>query len=489
MTCAAANLADLASRLTEIEGASPLGISSIEVGQDALQRLPDVLAGLLAGPLAGPPASGMVAVLAENVRLEYRGDDLRDVVARMVAARHQLVEVSVPAHNGRAHADAATIEAAAQQAAGAGALVTVGSGTLADIGKAASQQLGGLPHVIVQTALSVNGFADDQSVLIVDNVKRTVPTRWPDALIADTEVLAGAPARLNAAGVGDLMAMFTAPADWQLATLLNMGSGYSPRLVGMVRDCGPDLLRAATRLADRDPEAIECVARILTLSGITMGAAGTTAPSSGAEHTISHLIEMAGNRLGRPSAFHGAQVGASTVLAALVWQRVRGLLTGGLASAGPGGGPPGSPGGGPVRLRFPADDEVEPMVRAAFDQVDPTGTMSEECWRLYRTKLARWRDNSDRLVRTDWAEVEAAVAPLLLEPGALVEALASAGSPTRFAELDPPVPPDTVHWALANCHLMRDRFTVVDLAWFLGGWNADVARDVLAEAGRLGAGL
>jgi glycerol-1-phosphate dehydrogenase [NAD(P)+] len=474
MTCAAANLADLASRLTEIDGASPLGISSIDIGTGALQRLPTVLAGFgLAGfGLAAFGSAGVVAVLAENVRLEYRGTDLRDVVARMVAARHQLLAVSAPAPGGRVHADAPTIEAVARQTAGAGALVTVGSGTLADIGKATSKQLGGLPHVIIQTALSVNGFADDQSVLIVDNVKRTVPTRWPDALIADTEVLAGAPARLNAAGVGDLMAMFTAPADWQLATLLNMGSGYSPRLVGMVRDCGPDLLRAAARLADRDPQAIECVARVLTLSGIAMGAAGTTAPSSGAEHTISHLIEMAGNQLGRPPAFHGAQVGASTVLAALVWQRVRGMLA-----------------SGPVRLRFPADDELEPMVRAAFDPVDPTGTMSEECWRLYRTKLARWRDNSDRLVRTDWAEVEAAVAPILLDPGALVDALASAGSPTRFAELDPPVSPDTVAWALTNCHLMRDRFTAVDLAWFLGGWNADVAQDVLAEAGRLGAGL
>src|SRR5262249_13351054 len=205
----------------------------------------------------------------------------------------------------------------------------------------------------------------DQSVLIVDNVKRTVPTRWPDALIADTEVLAGAPARLNAAGVGDLMAMFTAPADWQLATLLNMGSGYSPGLVGMVRDCGPDLLQAAAGLAGRDPQGIECVARILTLSGITMGAAGTTAPSSGAEHTISHLIEMAGNRLGQPSAFHGAQVGASTVLAALVWQRVRGMLT-----------------RGSVRLRFPADAEIEPMGRAACDQLEPSGGMGEEAVRL-----------------------------------------------------------------------------------------------------------
>lgn len=459
------DLGELSARLDGIGGMRPVGIAAIEIGRGALQRVPDVLA-----RFSGTKAT--VAMLAESVRLEYRGDDARDVVARLVSARAPVRVASVPAHDGRAHADAATIDAAVRLVTGAGALVTVGSGTLTDIGKAVSHRLGGLPHVVVQTALSVNGFADDQSVLLVDNVKRTVPTRWPDALVADTDVLSGAPPRLNAAGVGDLMAMFTAPADWRLATMLGMGSGYSPPLVGLVRDCDPDLLRAAPRLADRDPGAIECVARILTLSDITMGAAGSTAPSSGAEHTISHLIEMAANQQGKAEAFHGAQVGASTVLAALVWRRVRGMLA-----------------HGAVRPRFPADDDMEPVVRTAFGQLDPSGAMGEECWRLYRTKLARWRSNRERIMDTDWAAVEAANAPLLLEPEALVEALAAAGSATRFGELDPPVPPDTVHWALSNCHLMRDRFTVVDLAWFLGGWDASAAEDVLAEAGRLGAGL
>jgi glycerol-1-phosphate dehydrogenase [NAD(P)+] len=435
------------------------------VGHNALQKVPDLLAGL-----GGTGAE--VALLTENVRLDYRGSDLRDVVGRLISAQVPVRAVSIPTRDGRARADVVTIDAAVRQATGAGALVTVGSGTLTDIGKAVSHRLGGLQHIVVQTALSVNGFADDQSVLLVDNVKRTVPTRWPDALIADTDVLAGAPTRLNAAGVGDLMAVFTAPADWRLATLLNMGSGYSSPLVGMIRDCGPDLLLAARGLPDRDPDAIECVARILTLSGITMGAAGSTAPSSGTEHTISHLIEMACNQQNRPEAFHGAQVGAATVLAALVWRRMRDMLI-----------------RGPVRPRFPEDTEMEPMVRAAFDQVDPSGAMGEECWRLYRTKLARWRDNRDRLLGTDWAAVEAATAPLLLEPEALVEALAAAGTATRFGELVPPVPAGIVSWALRNCHLMRDRFTVVDLAWFLGGWNSDAVEDVLAEASRLGAGL
>jgi glycerol-1-phosphate dehydrogenase [NAD(P)+] len=462
---AGVSLRELAAELAEVAGARPVGISSIDIGRNALRRLPAILAGFNG-------TGTRVAVLTESVRLEYQGGDLRDEVARLISPLAPVRVVSVPTHDGRAHADAATIDAAVQQVTGASALLTVGSGTLADIGKAVVHRLGNVPHVIVQTALSVNGFADDQSVLLVDNVKRTVPTRWPDALIADVDVLAGAPPRLNAAGVGDLMAMFTAPADWQLATLLGMGSGYSARLVGMVRESGADLLRAAPRLAERDHDAIECIAKILTLSGITMGAAGTTAPASGAEHTISHLIEMAGQHLGRPAAFHGEQVGASTVLAALVWRRVRSMLARGL-----------------VRLQFPGDDQLEPIVRAAFEYADPSGTMSEECWRLYRQKLSRWRANRDRLVETDWAAVDMATAPLLLEPEALVNTLTSAGTPTRFGELDPPADPDTVRWALTNCHLMRDRFTVVDLAWFLGGWDADVAEDVLAEAGRLGAGL
>jgi glycerol-1-phosphate dehydrogenase [NAD(P)+] len=456
---------ELADRLAEIDGARPVGISSITIGQNALRKVPDLLAEL-------SDAGGEIALLTESVRLDYQGRDLRDVVARLISGRGTVRGVSVPVHDGRARADAVTIDTAVRQVTGAAALVTVGSGTLTDIGKAVSHRLGGLPHVVVQTALSVNGFADDQSVLLVDNVKRTVPTRWPDALIADTDVLAAAPARLNAAGVGDLMAMFTAPADWRLATLLDMGSGYSPALVGMVRDCGPDLLHAARGLAARDPGAIECVARILTLSGITMGAAGSTAPSSGAEHTISHLIEMACNQQNTPEAFHGAQVGAATVLAALVWRRMRGILT-----------------RGPVRPRFPDDAEMEPVVRAAFGQMDPSGAMGEECWRLYRAKLARWRDGRDRLLGTDWAAVEAATAPLLLEPEALTEALAAAGAATRFGELDPPVPADIARWALRNCHLMRDRFTVVDLAWFLGCWDGEAVEDVLAEAGKLGAGL
>lgn len=457
----------LLDELASIESARSVEIRAVEIGHGALQRLPHLLA-----PYVESVHIGHMALLVDGTPITYAGADLHKAIVDLLAGDREVRTVVVQARNGRVHADPETLDDATARIAGAVALVTVGSGTLADIGKAVSARLDGLPHVVVQTALSVNGFADDQSVLLLNGVKRTTHTRWPDALVADTDVLREAPEDLNAAGIGDLLAMFTAPADWCLASILGMDDGYSQRLVDLVRAHGPDLLIAAPRLKDRDPQAIEYVARVLTLSGISMGAAGTTAPSSGAEHTISHLIEMWSSHHGSNSALHGAQVGVCTVLAALVWKRVRGLLA---DSA--------------IEPCFPAEILMAERVRAAFSPIDASGAMGEECWRLYRKKLARWTANRGRIAALDWAAVDATVSPLLTEPSALVDILAGSGAPRRFRDLVPPPGADTVRWALANCHLMRDRFTVVDLAFFLGAWDTSMADDVLLEARGLGAGL
>ena len=60
-----------------------------------------------------------------------------------------------------------------------------------------------------------------------------MPSRWPTALVVDLTVIADAPARLNRAGVGELCAMFTAPADWRLAAAFGMDPTWDPRVVGL----------------------------------------------------------------------------------------------------------------------------------------------------------------------------------------------------------------------------------------------------------------
>jgi glycerol-1-phosphate dehydrogenase [NAD(P)+] len=328
--------------------------------------------------------------------------------------------------------------------------------------------------VVVQTAASVNGFADDQSVLLRNGVKRTVATRWPNLLVLDGAVLVDAPPQMTRAGLGDLVSMFTATPDWYLSREVGMDESYSATAVALGRDHGEELLDLAPALARNDSAAVVRLAEILAVSGISMGVAGRTAPSSGMEHTVSHLLEMAAARRGVETALHGAKVGVTTIVAALTWRHVKRRI----AERSP-------------TLLFPEEAEMEQRVGAAFDSLDPSGTMAAECWSEYRAKLARWHQRRELVERfmAAWEEHLDPLEELLVDPVRLVEAMKSAGAPVRFSELDPAVDAEMARWAVANCHLMRDRFTIADLAWLTGNWSEQDVEAVLAEAAELGAGL
>jgi glycerol-1-phosphate dehydrogenase [NAD(P)+] len=444
----------------------PLGLQTVVLGDGALEALPDVVANLVdARHLLGP-----VAVLSDLTPKRYRSADLLAFVTDSLASSFGVRSVSVGTPGQNVHADEETLAKATRDCEGAACLVAVGSGTVADIGKVVVAAYG-LAYVVVQTANSVNGFADDRSVLLVNGVKRTTPSTWADALVIDTDVLVEAPVEMNVSGFADLIATFTAPADWYLATLLGMDDSYSPTVVALAREQGPALLEAAPLVPDADRTALRQVAATLTLSGISMGIAGTTAPCSGMEHAVSHLLEMATMQAGNEAALHGAQVGASSIVAALLWQRVLDeLAEGGLS-----------------RVRVPDRAESEAAVRTTFRAIDPSGNMAEECWRDYERKLARWARARERieLAARQWPSHDRALRDLLAGPQALVAALRSAGAPVRFCEVTPPVDEDAARWAVASCHLMRERFSVADMACFLGIWNDACVDTILTDAAAL----
>ena len=89
--------------------------------------------------------------------------------------------------------------------------------------------------------------------------------------------------------------------------------------------------------------------------------------------------------------------------------------------------------------------------------------------------------------RGGWAAFDAEVGPLLAPAERLAGALAAAGAPLRLSELG--IDAGTARWALLHCHLMRDRFTVADLAFLLGIWEAGDVDALLDDAARLGVGL
>ncbi len=437
----------------------PLDLGELLIGKGMIGRL-----GELVGRLGRSPAS--IVILAAATPITASGHDLRDVISSVLGPGWSLRWVVLGPADGSVHADEDTVARARQAAAGADCVIGVGSGTICDIAKAAAP--GDSALVLVQTATSVNGYADPFSVLLKSGVKRTTPTRWPDVLVADTDVLAAAPVRLNLAGLGDMSAMFTATADWYLAALLRAdGPPYSAAVAGLVHPYGEPMLGAGATLP-RDPGQLADLARLLTLSGIGMGLTGGTASASGMEHAVSHLLEMAATATGAAASLHGEQVGVASIVAAATWTHVREKI--------------GRNGFG-KQPRIPDADATAARITTAFATLDPTGAMAAECLADYAAKM-KLLASGDPLapLRDAWEDHDAALGRLLIGPPELAAGLKAAGLPVRFSDLPTAVDDDEARWAVANCALQRRRFGVADLAMLLGAWEDEDVAAVLAAA-------
>ncbi len=265
-----------------------------------------------------------------------------------------------------------------------GLLISVGAGTLTDIAKVTAQRTGSR-HVAVQTACSINGFIADRSVLVIAGAKRTVVSRWPDVLVADSDILTAAPAKLNLAGVGDLSTVPNAVAEWQLAARLGHGPAYDAAVVEQVLAAMPALPDLARAVRDAEPSGLADLARLLAASGLSMGIVGSTAPASGSEHAVSHLLEMALSRQAGAAAPHGMQVTVATRLALRVWQLVDQTIRSTRAS-----------------VRVPDEAASRDAVERAFGELGAKTV--EECWTAYSAKrnwLLAHQSDVEGLV-SDW---------------------------------------------------------------------------------------
>ncbi|MFA6948135.1 MAG: iron-containing alcohol dehydrogenase [Eubacteriales bacterium] len=204
--------------------------------------------------------------------------------------------------------------AVAENAALEGALgiLSIGSGSLNDICRRAAL-LADLPFAIYATAPSMDGFASGTSPLTDGNFKMTYPARQPDVIIADTKVLAAAPAELKSAGAGDIFAKYIALCDWRISHILT-GEYYCENIAEITRGA----LRRVASLADSvtgdSEEAAGAIMEALVLTGIAMKLADSVRPASGAEHVISHFWEIKKLERGIISDFHGKKVGVATLI-------------------------------------------------------------------------------------------------------------------------------------------------------------------------------
>ncbi|MCL2099217.1 MAG: iron-containing alcohol dehydrogenase [Oscillospiraceae bacterium] len=194
-----------------------------------------------------------------------------------------------------------------------------GAGTIHDITRVLAHKYN-KPFISFPTAASVDGFVSSIAPLTSKaGIKLTLPSVSPAALFADTRILANAPPRLTASGLGDLIGKFIALADWRIANLLT-GEDIDENIINLVFGAVTDVLNYR-RQDDRYSHELFCekLLEALILSGLCMQSMGNSRPASGAEHHIAHFFEM--NILGENSYLHGENVAIGAVLCHEIYRK------------------------------------------------------------------------------------------------------------------------------------------------------------------------
>lgn len=322
--------------------------------------------------------------------------------------------------------------------------LAVGSGTISDLVKWIATSPGKrqacdakLPYAMVATSASMNGYASNNIAPSIRGVKRVLNGTVPRFIVADPSVIQQAPFELTAAGFGDVLAKPVSMTDWKLNQLL-FEEYYCPVCAQLIRELEPAYLAHPEAIGTREPHAIEALFQALVYSGVSMTMAGTSAPASGGEHMISHVLDMTAAIHGVPHDYHGRQVGLGTIFACALYERV-------LALDAP---------------RFQL--RTEPTDEAYWQSL--TAVVEEE-HALKRSKAER---AVQRLQQESalWNRLRGLLKPMTRPASAIKQCLRAAGAAHRLDDIG--CTRDRFLAATHHAHQMRARYTIIDLARAVG---------------------
>ena len=193
-------------------------------------------------------------------------------------------------------------------------LIAVGSGTIHDITRYCANKMN-INFVSCPTAASVDGFCSSIAAMTWNGFKKTFPAIAPILVIADLDVISKAPLYLTKSGIGDMLGKYIALADWKISNILT-NEYFCQRIYDMTMNATKGIVNTARELKNKDVGAFEKLMYGLLMSGLAMQLFGNSRCASGAEHHMSHLIEMNPKGLGETSdALHGEKVGVGTLIA------------------------------------------------------------------------------------------------------------------------------------------------------------------------------
>lgn len=191
------------------------------------------------------------------------------------------------------------------------AIVSIGGGKVIDAGKYAAF-LKGLPFISVPTSSSSDGFSSSTASLLVEGRRASVPAKLAYGILVDTQVIRTAPEKYIYSGIGDMVAKITALYDWVFEA--EHGASVLNDFAVMIAKKAVNSFVRTPYETIQDEVFLKELLDSLAMSGIANEIAGSSAPTSGSEHLISHALD----KFLEVPQLHGIQVGIATYIMAKV---------------------------------------------------------------------------------------------------------------------------------------------------------------------------
>ena len=337
-------------------------------------------------------------------------------------------------------------------------LISVGSGVISDITKYAATLLD-IPSVLIATAPSMNGYTSTMAAMTDKGIKKTLPIKKLTAIFADINILKESPADMILSGFGDILSKASCIADWKLSNLIKK-TFFCPTTFDMTNITENQYMAIPEEIGRKSESGIKVLTDGIMRSGLTMTIIGTSTPSSGSEHVISHYWDLLALSNGRKKMFHGTQVGIATPIAVRLFDFLS---------------------------SYPIKKKIDIIhLKNTYQDKDSTitflqkkyGSYGNELWEQIEKKYMEWPDKKSEIeyILDNWYEIWDSCYNYIRPASQIEEALEKSGAPRKYSDIGLSL--DDATDAVINGWVLRPRYTILDTLHDLG-LSREVAQKIL----------
>jgi glycerol-1-phosphate dehydrogenase [NAD(P)+] len=327
-------------------------------------------------------------------------------------------------------------------------LVSIGSGVVSDLVKYAASLIE-KPFILLATAPSMNGYTSSMAALTDRAIKKTLMILPAHGVFADYGILMKSPVELVRSGLGDILSKSICNADWKLSELVK-NTYYCSLSFRITDKSEPIYLDAAEEIGARTEQGIAALTDGIMRSGLSMTVIGTSTPSSGAEHFLSHYWDLIALIEHKAKNFHGVQVGVATIIILKLYDFIRNYPVKQSIDLEK------------LKQNYPTEADVRSFIERRFG-LYAAGVREE-----FLKKYLGWREKKQEIegILDRWGSIWNELSPYIRTVKPIEEALRKSGAAHTFAHLGKTR--DEVIDSLRNATLIRGRYTILDLANDLG---------------------